>query len=59
MALLQLIQVKSGIIHWAIILTLLGHAVTGEHLMLDLVMLAIAFVSFALSVAYVYACDLL
>jgi len=27
--------------------------------MMDVVMLAISFVSFALSIAYVYACDLL
>jgi len=28
-----------------------------EHFMLDLIMLAIGFVFFAVSIAYVYACD--
>lgn len=36
---------------------LLGMPMLGDISMMDLIMMAIGFVCFALSIAYVYACD--
>jgi len=52
-----LIEVKATRGHFASTDAALQHLLHGAFPMMDVVMLAIGFVFFALSIGYVYACD--